>query len=386
MDWLATLGMAMGSAWLSGINLYATVVTLGLLKRFDLVALPGDLGLVGEWWVIGLAGFLYIVEFIADKIPAVDSIWDAIHTFIRVPAGAVLAATAFADFDPAVRVIALLVGGGIALSSHGTKAATRLAVNTSPEPVSNISLSLAEDAATIGGTVLMVFFPVAILVIVVIFLVFSIWLIPKIVRAIQRLFARVRSSFTATGAAIIIAFIIALLIPAMPIIAAAQTGGRNPQAAVTAFFAQLKSQRYDALYDFLPSRMQSQLTREELAQSLRRLDSLIKFDRIETGRVQRRGDQAVVDTVLYGTLRRPMKIDGRDASEGRVAVQQLLFREDGQWKIVTADDRTRRLFQQQYPGFDKEFQLRPPQFAFNVGGVWKALHADRAERTPKMQN
>ncbi|MBX3276907.1 MAG: DUF4126 family protein [Acidobacteria bacterium] len=380
MDWLATLGMAMGSAWLSGINLYATVVTLGLLKRFDLVALPGDLGMVGEWWVIGLAGFLYIVEFIADKIPAVDSIWDAIHTFIRVPAGAVLAATAFADFDPAVRIIALLVGGGIALSSHGTKAATRLAVNTSPEPVSNISLSLAEDAATIGGTVLMVFFPVAILVIVVIFLVFSIWLIPKIVRAIRSLFARFRSRFTATGAAIIIAFLIHSLIPALPMIAAAQTGGRSPQAAVTAFFDQLKSQRYDALYDFLPSRMQSQLPREELTRSLRRLDSLIKFDRIETGRVQRRGDHAVVDTVLYGTLRRPMKIDGRDASEGRLAVQQLLFREDGRWKVVTADDRTRNLFQQQYPGFDREFQLRPPQFAFKLGGVWKAFDPGRRER------
>lgn len=382
MDWLTTLGMAMGSAWLSGINLYATVVTLGLLKRFDLVALPGDLGVVGEWWVIGLAGFLYIVEFIADKIPAVDSIWDAIHTFIRVPAGAILAATAFADFDPAVRIIALLVGGSIALSSHGTKAAARLAVNTSPEPVSNISLSLAEDAATIGGTVVMVFFPVAILVIVVIFLVFSIWLIPKIVRAIRGLFARVRSRFTPTGAAIIIA----LLMPAMPIIAAPQHRNTNPQAAVVAFFDQLKSQRYDALYDFLPSRMQSHLTREQLTQSLRRLDSLIKFDRIETGRVQRRGNYAVVDTVLYGTLRRAMKIDGQDASEGRLAVQQLLFREDGQWKIVTADDRTQRLFQQQYPGFDKEFQLRPPQFAFNVGGVWKALQPGREQRPRNSRN
>src|SRR5215470_12219475 len=128
-DWLTTLGTAMGSAWLSGINLYATVVTLGLLERFHLVKLPGELGVLGNWWVIGLAGGMYLLEFVADKIPAVDSAWDAIHTFIRVPAGAILAATAFAHFDPSVRMAALLVGGGVALSSHGMKATTRLAVN-----------------------------------------------------------------------------------------------------------------------------------------------------------------------------------------------------------------------------------------------------------------
>ena len=121
MDWLTTLGMAMGSAWMSGINLYATVVTLGLLQRFKLVALPGDLGLVSDWWVIGVAGALYLIEFVADKIPAVDSVWDAIHTFIRVPAGAVLAASAFASFDPSVRLVAFLAGGGVALSSAWDK-------------------------------------------------------------------------------------------------------------------------------------------------------------------------------------------------------------------------------------------------------------------------
>src|SRR5262249_43000119 len=129
-EWLTTLGTAMGSPWLSGINLYATVVTLGLLERFHLVKLPGDLNILGNWWVIGLAGGMYLVEFIADKIPAVDSVWDAIHTFIRVPAGAILAASAFADFDPPVRVAALLVGGGLALGSHGTKAVTRVTVNS----------------------------------------------------------------------------------------------------------------------------------------------------------------------------------------------------------------------------------------------------------------
>jgi hypothetical protein len=195
MDWLSTLGMAMGSAWMSGVNLYATVVTLGLLQRFKLVTLPGDLGMVGEWWVIGVAGGLYLIEFVADKIPAVDSIWDAIHTFIRVPAGAVLAASAFADFEPSVRIIALLVGGGVALSSHGTKAATRLAANTSPEPVSNIALSLAEDVVTVGSVVLMVFHPVVILVLVLMFILVAIWLVPRIVRALRRLMTRARAIF-----------------------------------------------------------------------------------------------------------------------------------------------------------------------------------------------
>jgi uncharacterized protein DUF4126 len=199
MDWLTTLGMAMGSAWMSGINLYATVVTLGLLQRFKLVALPGDLGLVSDWWVIGVAGALYLIEFVADKIPAVDSVWDAIHTFIRVPAGAVLAASAFASFDPSVRLVAFLAGGGVALSSHGTKAATRLAANTSPEPVSNIVLSLLEDALTIGSAILMVFHPVVILVLVAIFVLLAIWLVPKIVRALRGLLLRARALFSPAG-------------------------------------------------------------------------------------------------------------------------------------------------------------------------------------------
>ena len=199
MDWLTTLGMAMGSAWMSGINLYATVVTLGLLQRFKLVALPGDLGLVSDWWVIGVAGALYLIEFVADKIPAVDSVWDAIHTFIRVPAGAVLAASAFASFDPSVRLVAFLAGGGVALSSHGTKAATRLAANTSPEPVSNIVLSLLEDALTIGSAILMVFHPVVILVLVASFVLLAIWLVPKIVRALRGLLLRARALFSPTG-------------------------------------------------------------------------------------------------------------------------------------------------------------------------------------------
>jgi hypothetical protein len=194
-DLVTTLGTAAGSAWLSGINLYATVVTLGVLQKFQLVKLPGELDILGNWWVIGLAAALYLIEFVADKVPAVDTAWDAIHTFIRVPAGAILAATAFADFDPAVRMAAMILGGGIALSSHGAKAATRLAVNASPEPVSNAVLSLTEDVFAFGSTILMVFFPVVMLVIVIVFLIVMIWLTPKIVRALRRLIAKFRSLF-----------------------------------------------------------------------------------------------------------------------------------------------------------------------------------------------
>ena len=192
-DWITTLGTAAGSAWLSGINLYATVATLGVLQKFHLVKLPGELDMLGDWRLIGLAAVLYVIEFVADKIPAVDTAWDAIHTFIRVPAGAILAATAFAEFDPAVKMAAMILGGGIALSSHGTKAATRLAVNASPEPVSNAVLSLAEDVIAFGSTILMVFFPVVMLVIVVVFLIVTIWLTPKIIRALRMLIAKFRS-------------------------------------------------------------------------------------------------------------------------------------------------------------------------------------------------
>ena len=190
MDWLPTLGFALGSAWLSGINLYAAVTTLGLLQRFHYVTLPGDLNALGEWWVIGLAAFMYAVEFVADKVPVVDSMWDAVHTFIRVPAGAIMAASAFATFDPSVKVAAMLIGGTLALGSHGTKASVRLAANTSPEPASNIVLSLVEDAIAIGFSLLMAFHPVVLIVVVAVFAVVAIWLFKRIFRALGRLFRR----------------------------------------------------------------------------------------------------------------------------------------------------------------------------------------------------
>lgn len=189
-EWITTLGFAMGSAWLSGINLYATVATLGLLQRFHLATLPGNLDFLSNWWVIGFACGLYVIEFVADKVPYIDSIWDTVHTFIRVPAGAALAFAAFAQADPSVRAIAMLLGGGIALTSHGAKAATRIAANSSPEPFSNAGLSLIEDIFTFAASFLVAWFPLIMLAIVVVFLVLLFWLGPKVVRALRSLFHR----------------------------------------------------------------------------------------------------------------------------------------------------------------------------------------------------
>jgi hypothetical protein len=175
------------------LNLYAAVATLGLLGRFANLRLPGELMVVTNWWVIAVAAALYIVEFLADKIPLVDSTWDAIHTFIRIPAGAALAAASFGDFDPAAQAVAFLLGGGLALSSHGTKAAARAAINTSPEPVSNIAASLLEDVVAIGSTLLAAYFPVLLIVLVIIAVVISMIILPKIIRFLRRVFRRVSS-------------------------------------------------------------------------------------------------------------------------------------------------------------------------------------------------
>src|ERR687898_1036979 len=170
---ISTIAIAMGASWVSGINLYASVATLGLLGRFADLQLPGELQVLTSWWVIGIAVALYVVEFVADKVPYVDSTWDVIHTFIRVPAGAVLAASAFGDFDRGIQVIALLLGGGLALSSHGTKAATRAMLNTSPEPVSNVVASIVEDIIAVISVICSVFLPVLLFVIVGVGLVIS---------------------------------------------------------------------------------------------------------------------------------------------------------------------------------------------------------------------
>jgi hypothetical protein len=200
MNFISTLAVSMGASWVSGINLYATVATLGLLSRFAHLKLLGDLDVVTNWWVIGIALFLFVIEFIADKIQLVDSVWDIIHTFIRIPAGAVLAATAFGDFDRSVQVIALLLGGGLALSSHGTKAAARALINTSPEPVSNIVVSLSEDILAVVTVVAAVFLPVVVFLIIAVGLIFSFWLLPRVIRFFRKVYQSIRGFFSPASA------------------------------------------------------------------------------------------------------------------------------------------------------------------------------------------
>lgn len=200
MNFISTLAVSMGASWVSGINLYATVATLGLLGRFAHLKLPGDLDVVTNWWVIGVAVFLFVVEFIADKIQLVDSVWDVIHTFIRIPAGAILAATAFGDFDRRVQVIALLLGGGLALTSHGTKAAARALINASPEPVSNIVVSLSEDILAVVTVVAAVFLPVVVFLIIAMGLLFSFWLLPRVIRFFRKVIQTIRGFFSPASA------------------------------------------------------------------------------------------------------------------------------------------------------------------------------------------
>ena len=188
MEWFSTLSLALGTAWTSGINLYATVAVLGLLQRFGATKLPGGLDILDNWWIIGVAGFLYAVEFFADKIPYVDTVWDAVHTFIRVPAGAIVAYAATNQMDAGVATIAGLLGGGLAFSSHGTKAAVRAGANLSPEPVSNWVLSIVEDVIAFVGTILAVFAPVLIAIVLFVFVIFFAWFAPKIFRAFRRFF------------------------------------------------------------------------------------------------------------------------------------------------------------------------------------------------------
>ncbi len=194
-EWLPTLSLALGSAWTSGINLYATVSVLGLLQKFGATKLPGGLDVLDNWWIIGVAGFLYAVEFFADKIPYVDSVWDVVHTFVRVPAGAIVAYAATNQMDAGVGVIATLLGGGLAFSSHGTKAALRAGANLSPEPVSNWVLSITEDIIAFIGTFMAVFAPIAIAIVLIVFSIFFVWFFPKVIRAVRRMTNAVRAIF-----------------------------------------------------------------------------------------------------------------------------------------------------------------------------------------------
>jgi hypothetical protein len=182
------LALTMGVAWASGINLYAAVLMLGLLGATGNIALPPDLQILANPLVIFAAGFMYRVEFVTDKIPGVDSGWDALHTFIRIPAGALLAAGAVGKTDPAIAVAAAILGGGLAAGTHATKAGTRVMINASPEPFSNWIASVAEDLIVIAGLWTALRHPLLFLLLLVGFILLMIWLLPKLWRGIKKVF------------------------------------------------------------------------------------------------------------------------------------------------------------------------------------------------------
>jgi len=187
MTGIDALGLALGAAFASGLNVYATVAVLGLLHRYDVVALPQQLAVLANPVVLGVAVFLYAVEFFADKIPYVDNVWDAVHTFIRPPAAAVLAWSAMGGVPEHWRMVAALVAGGIALTSHGAKASARIAANATPEPFTNWALSLGEDALVAFLTWMAVSHPLITLVLVAILLIVSVYVIVKLYHAARRL-------------------------------------------------------------------------------------------------------------------------------------------------------------------------------------------------------
>jgi hypothetical protein len=182
----------MGTAWTSGINLYATVAALGIANRMEMIHLPQNLEVLSHPGVIAIACVMYVIEFFADKVPYVDTGWDALHTFIRVPAGAILAAQSLGDMNPALELMALLGGGSVALVAHGTKATARLAINASPEPFSNWFASVAEDVTVFGSIWLMFNHPIIMLAVLLTFLALVVWLVPKIYRLAKRGFQALR--------------------------------------------------------------------------------------------------------------------------------------------------------------------------------------------------
>jgi hypothetical protein len=183
---IQTIALTMGVAWASGLNLYGTLLALGIMSNTGYVDLPADLQIVGDPLVIAAAGLMYGVEFFADKVPGVDTGWDTLHTFVRIPAGALLAAGAIGDVAPAAEMAAAIVGGSIAAGTHFTKAGSRVMINTSPEPVSNWTASIAEDIAVFVGLWAAIAYPYVFVGLLIAFIILMIWLLPKLWRGIKR--------------------------------------------------------------------------------------------------------------------------------------------------------------------------------------------------------
>ena len=179
---LAAIAVALGAGWASGLNTYAAVLVLGAAERLGLVNLPHSLEVLASPWVMGVAALLFALNFFADKIPYVDSINDVLQTFVRIPAGFLLAYGAAGGLSPEVAVIAGLLGGTLAAGTHIAKTGSRALINTSPEPFSNIAASLTEDVAVIGGLALAIAHPITFLCLLAAFAALLVWLLPKLVR------------------------------------------------------------------------------------------------------------------------------------------------------------------------------------------------------------
>jgi hypothetical protein len=190
---LQSITLAALFAWASGLRLYLVVFAVGLAGHMGYVDLPKALEVLQHPWVIGAAGVMVAMEFLADKVPAIDSVWDAVHTFIRIPAGALLAAGATGDTLTPLTVAAGLLGGTITAGTHFTKAGGRAVINTSPEPFSNWGASFTEDALVMSGIWLAFAHPAVFLVLLAIFLLLLAWLIPKVWRGIRTIFAQLRA-------------------------------------------------------------------------------------------------------------------------------------------------------------------------------------------------
>ena len=183
---IQTIALTMGIGWACGLNLYGTLLALGIMSNTGYIDLPPDLQVVGDPLVIIAAGFMYLVEFFADKVPGVDTGWDTLHTMVRIPAGAILAAGAVGDVSTTAEVAAAIVGGSLAAGTHLTKAGTRVIINASPEPFSNWGASIGEDIAVFAGLWAALNYPVVFLVLLGLFIILMIWLLPKLLRAIKK--------------------------------------------------------------------------------------------------------------------------------------------------------------------------------------------------------
>ncbi|RMG91499.1 MAG: DUF4126 domain-containing protein [Zetaproteobacteria bacterium] len=199
LDQIASmLALTMGAAWASGINLYAAILVLGWMGAGGYIDLPPELTILENPLVMFAAGAMYIIEFFADKVPGVDSGWDIIHTFIRIPAGAMMAAGAVGPVDPAIAVAAGILGGGISAATHATKAGGRAIINTSPEPFSNWLVSIGEDLTVIAGLWTALHHPWLFLLLFILFMLFLSWLLPKLWRGFKLLMTRLKGLFVRT--------------------------------------------------------------------------------------------------------------------------------------------------------------------------------------------